>query len=101
MCGLTHPYIDAYVKATLAGGPQITRRMRPMLGECAAASTSLTILPRGRGWWGYSEGPGPDKFMVYNCGCGEHVAFIANEPDDLDYYEIQSRLIGECDTEDS
>ena len=50
------------------------------------------------GWFGFSEGPGPDKFMRYNCGCGDHTAYIANESDDPDYYAIQCEKIRECQT---
>jgi hypothetical protein len=54
---------------------------------------------RGMGWWGFSEGAGPDDFMVYRCGCGQtdHLwTYIANETDDVDYYDRWLEYMQEC-----
>jgi hypothetical protein len=52
------------------------------------------------GWYGWSEGPGDEDFVVYKCGCIEdHLyTYVANNATDPDYYAIRCAYIRECRT---
>jgi hypothetical protein len=51
------------------------------------------------GWFGYSEGPGQGSFLIYRCAHPDHLtAYIANDADDPEYYEIQCARIRQCQT---
>jgi hypothetical protein len=59
----------------------------------------LDHVAQEHGWFGYSEGPGPEHFLIYTCGCPDgHTTFISNTADDPEYYEHRCAFIRTCRT---
>lgn len=57
----------------------------------------LEEFSRECGWFGWSHGP--DSFLEYQCGCDlGHMAYVAHDARDPEYYRILCAFIGSCRT---